>query len=267
MDIIKSRDNDILKLARKLKIKKYRRELGLYVIEGLRFIEDAVMSNAPVRFCMCSESLKGERAERLFKNLHDKSIRLYMLKDELFKDICDTKNPQGIIAIIERKNYTVESIRKDASFLILADRLQDPGNLGTIIRTADAANADGIIVSDGTVDPYSPKVLRSTMGSIFHIPVVAGDLIDAIKALKKQGFNVYASSLDGDNSYFDFDYCLKTAIVIGNEANGIDEEIFNLSDKFIKIPMLGRAESLNAAVAGGILMFEVVKQRMSAAFK
>lgn len=264
MEVIKSKDNKLLKHFRKLKIKKCRQESNEFMIEGIRIIEEAVSAGAGIKYCLCSEELDGDRVKSLLKGMKDKNIKIYMVDSKLINDICDTENPQGIVAVIEKKKYEEEELFKNSDYLVVVDRIQDPGNLGTIIRTADAAGAHGIIISDGTVDPYSPKVLRSTMGSIFHVPVIfATDMIKAIDMLKARDFSVYVSSLEGSVPYHEEDYTGKTVIVIGNEANGVSSSIIHRADRLIKILMPGKAESLNAGIAGGILMFEVVKQRMA----
>ncbi|KPU42121.1 putative TrmH family tRNA/rRNA methyltransferase [Oxobacter pfennigii] len=263
MEIIKSKDNQILKYIRKLKNKKTRLENGEFLIEGIRFIEEALISNADIKYCICSHELKGDRAEILIKNLKDKGITVYAAEDKLMKDICDTETPQGIAAVVKQKHYDEDLLFLNSNYTIVADRIQDPGNMGTIIRTADAAGADLIVLSNGSVDPYSPKVLRSTMGSIFHIPIIlSNDINGAAERMKKSGFLIYATSLDAKSFYYDENYRGKTAVIIGNEANGVEAVLLNKADKLIKIPMPGRAESLNASVSAGIVMFEIARQRM-----
>lgn len=262
LEIINSKDNKLLKHSRKLKIKKGRQESREFMIEGVRFVEEAVTSGAEIKYCLCAENLDGDRIESLLKTLKEKGVKLYEVESKLMKDIWDTETPQGILAVVGKKDNDIDGVIENSSFLILADRIQDPGNLGTLIRTADAAGAQGVIISEGTVDPYSPKVLRSTMGSIFHLPVIhVPNMVEAVDKLKSYGFNIYASSLEGSTPYYSEDYRKKTAVVIGNEASGIDGSIIQAADRLIKIPMPGNAESLNAGVAGGILMFEVVRQR------
>lgn len=263
LEILSSKGNSIIKQSTKLKIKKYRQESGQFMVEGVRFVEEAIMSGAPVKYCLCSEELHGDRVELILGTMAKKNIKVYMVKGELMGQICDTETPQGIAAVIEKKDPDIDRLIEDCDFLILVDRIQDPGNLGTIIRTADAAGAGGVILAEGTVDLYSPKVLRSTMGSIFHVPVVSSlDIIDTIDKMKSNGFKVYVSSLEAAAAYYQEDYRGRTAIVIGNEANGVDSSIILHADRLVKIPMPGQAESLNAAVAGGILMFEVVRSRL-----
>ena len=169
------------------------------------------------------------------------------------------------MAVAKRKEYTLESILKNAQepfSLLILDGLQDPGNLGTLVRAGEGAGISGIIMSENTVDIYNPKVIRSTMGSIFRVPFIyVKDLKEVIDKLNSKGISVYASSLEGAIEYDRPDYKKDTAFIIGNEAAGISKEILEMADKKIKIPMLGEVESLNAAVAGSILMYEAVRQR------
>ena len=264
LDTIFSRENSVVKHVRKLKIKKYRQKNNQFMIEGVRFVKEALISDAPIRYCLCSAVFSSdEDVRKLLDDILKKGIKIYIVDENLLKDICDTETPQGIVAVIDRVGYDINQLIKESDLIVIVDRIQDPGNLGTIIRTADAAGAKGVILSEGTVDVYNPKVLRSTMGSIFHIPVaMTSDLIDAVEKLKKQGFTIYASSLEGSIAYYDEAYTGKTAIIIGNEAQGIESSLMLRSDKLIKIPMHGLAESLNAAVAAGIILFEVVKKKL-----
>lgn len=260
MEIIRSRDNKLLKQSRKLNIRKYRGESCEFMIEGVRFIEEAVKSGASIKYCLCSESLVSDRVEKVKGELRKGGTDVYLVEDGLLKDICDTKTPQGIAAVVEISQPNMNLLLDSGKIIIMLDRIQDPGNLGTIIRTAHAAGAGGVILSEGSVDPYSPKVLRSTMGSIFHVPVVYScNLLDIGAELKKKGYTIYASSLDASNPYYDQKYGKRCAVIIGNEANGIEKSLLDLADRLIRIPMPGGAESLNASVACGIILFEMVK--------
>jgi len=197
------------------------------------------------------------------KNKLQANTKVYSITDSLFKSICDTENPQGIIAVV--KNKPVE-IKYDHGFYMLADKVQDPGNMGTIIRTAHAAGALGVIITKGTVDIYNEKTLRSTMGSIFKIPVIEDKDLSLVQKLRNGGFKLVTSSLDTDKNFYDIDLKEKVIISVGNEGNGISDEVYELSDLKIKIPMPGGAESLNAAVAASIMMYEVVRQKNNIEF-
>ena len=172
--------------------------------------------------------------------------------------------PQGVLCVVEQMNYSLESVLANGKVphLMVLDNLQDPGNLGTIVRTAEGAGVTGIIMSKETVDIYNPKVIRSTMGSIYRMPFYyADDLIAAIDEMKKRNISTYAAHLDGKHSYDEENYQKPCAFFIGNEGNGLRDEIADAADIYIRIPMCGQVESLNAAVAACVLMFEAARQR------
>lgn len=251
-----SRDNKHIKLALKLKQRKYREQEGKYIVEGIRFVEEAVREGIADFMLYSKKLFSTSDPERALAIEGDK----FEIEDELLKELCGTENPQGILAVISKNNYDFKDIKND--FLVIADGIQDPGNLGTIIRTADAAGAGGVIITKGTVDVYNDKTLRSTMGSIFHIPVIfSEDFEELTISLKNMGYNIYAASLEESKNIYDCDFKAKTAIIIGNEANGIPEEHMGFVTHRIKIPMPGRAESLNAASASAVIIYEVLRQR------
>mgnify|MGYP001863000575 CR=1 FL=1 len=179
--------------------------------------------------------------------------------EKVFSGITDVTNPQGILAVIG-KNTDINEIDYNQNLFLVLDNIQDPGNMGTILRTADSINLKQIIVSKGTADCYNPKVVRSTMGAIFRVKVIeCEDLKKVVKEMKKRKIKVYATDLQTDKSIYDVDY-KKSAIVIGNEANGVSKELLEIADEKIRIPMIGKTESLNAAVATGIILYEVVRK-------
>lgn len=252
-----SKDNRLVKQALKLKQKKYREEEGKFIIEGIRFVEEGIKEGA-VEYVLYSTKLQETRgSERILKSSAD----IYEVTSDVINELSDTENPQGVVAVVKKRNWSPEDIKND--FVLIADGIQDPGNMGTIIRTCDAAGVGGIVIIKGTVDIYNPKTLRSTMGSIFHIPILLyNDFESLADELKGKGYNIYAASLDTENFLYDCDFKAKTAFVIGNEANGIPKEHMDLCTHKIKIPILGSAESLNAAVAGAVVIYEAVRQRM-----
>jgi len=262
---ITSSKNSIIKEIKSLKLRKYREELGLFFIEGLRMAEEAIKENARiVRVLMSDRFEEGEAAGSIVKWSEKNGCQTIVVPDSLFEEISDTKTPQGILMIAETRFYEVDEILGNTNCLLVLDSIQDPGNLGTIIRTADAAGFTGIIISKGCVDAYSPKVLRSTMGSIFRMPLCFTDSLESmLKKIKLKGIRVYASHLSAKESCYEINMTNNIAIIIGNEANGISNEILPYADKLIKIPMYGRTESLNASIAAGILMFECVRQRIA----
>lgn len=266
MNIITSAHNPVVKEVKLLKAKKHRDEKKLFFIEGIRFVHEALKEKAEIIRVLISEDLaRGKGGEEILELFACSNYETHMVSSRVFKEVSDTDNPQGILAVIKAKSYTLDEILEKGSFFVILDSVQDPGNLGTIVRTADAAGADGLILSKGCVDLYNPKVLRSTMGSIFHIPAYLNcDILETIDILKARSIKVYAAHLKGKESYFDIDMKDNVAVIIGNEANGISNEAASRADVLVKIPMPGRAESLNASVAAGLLMYEVVRQRLGA---
>ena len=207
--------------------------------------------------CYLTEGFEDKYAEEL------KGWHYELISENVCKHLSDTKTPQGVIAVVRRTEPSIEELlhkEKNPCFFLL-ENLQDPGNLGTIVRTAEGAGVTGIIMNRETVDIYNPKVIRSTMGAIFRVPfVIADSLPEVIFRLKQNGVSVYAGHLKGD-VFYKQDYRDGSAFLIGNEGNGLTDEITALADYKIKIPMKGKVESLNAAVSATILMYETMRQR------
>ncbi len=257
---IKSKDNEKFKYLKTLLKKKNRMREKKYMVEGYRIIKQAMETDEKLYMAVFCESFeKNEFCESVLEELESKGTRVYKLSQKLFDEISDTQNSQGIIAVAHMKNIEMEEqIEKGARFMLVLDRIQDPGNMGTIIRTADAAGVEAVVLLKGCVDVYNPKVLRSTMGSIFTMPILSVDDSDsAIDVLKAEGFALASSILETDYYYDEISYPQKIALVIGNEANGIDQSIIQKSDIKVKIPIYGNAESLNAGIAAGILMYKI----------
>lgn len=260
MQNISSKDNSLIKHIKKLKEKKYRDEFNEYVIEGIKLVKEAISENIELsEIVICESFAKNEHSKELLKR-KEISEKIKCVPDNLFKIITEVGTPQGILAIVKKKNREVDL--KQDEVIIALDNLQDPGNLGTILRTADSANIKKIIVSKNTVDCYSPKVVRSTMGAIFRIQVIeCENLSKTIENLKNKGYNIIVTDLNAKKDIYDINYC-NSIIVIGNEANGVSEEIKNIATDKVIIPMLGKTESLNASVATGIIIYEYVRQKI-----
>lgn len=248
--IITSKDNEIIKEIKKLKDKKNR--TSNFIVEGIKMCKEAIEENAQIEcFVFSDMELKSK-----FANLEQ--YKVIDVSEKVFSSISDVVTPQGVLAVI-KKNENANSIDFNENYILALDSIQDPGNLGTIIRTADSANIKQIIVSKTTADAFSPKVIRSTMGAIFRVKIIETDLAETLKEAKNQGFKVITTSLDTEKSIYDVDYS-KSIVVIGNEANGVSKEIQEISDVKVKIPMLGKTESLNASVATGIMIYEYVRK-------
>lgn len=255
-DIITTSKNPTYKYIKSLQQKKARIKEQCFTVEGIKSVSDAIHSSCEPIMVAVSEKFYSSVDYNIFKN-----IRTIVIKNELFDGLCETKTPQGIIAVIKIQDKSDEHQFKCDGLYVYCDSVSDPGNLGTIIRTADAAGVDGVILSDGCVDLYSPKTVRSSMGSFFNIDVIIDKNNKLLYKLKEEGFTLYSGVLSEKSKiYLQQDYTKPTVIIIGNEANGVKEEILSISEHII-IPIYGHAESLNAAVAGAIIMYEAVNQR------
>ena len=258
--MITSNQNPLIKELQILqKKKRERNNQKVFIVEGLRAVRE-IPGTWEIHKYIVAKNFALE-AEKLIKN---KKIPVINVADSVFESISDTKTPQGIMAVVSQLNYQIDEItRNEQGFFIIADQVQDPGNLGTLIRTAHASGANGIFLSTGCVDLYNPKTIRATMGSVFHIPILMDmEMEQIIKRLKDADTTIYATALEESKILYDYDYTKKTGIIIGNEANGISQVTKKLVSDYIQIPMPGGAESLNASIAAGICMFEVVRQRM-----
>ena len=261
MNIISSKDNELVKNIKKLKDKKYRDLENVYIVEGIKMLKEAIVENASIKqIIICDDCEKSDLISKEMMYEIAKYDCVYVTS-KVFKYITEVQTPQGVMAIIEKNNRDKE-INYDEDIIVALDDIQDPGNLGTILRTIDSIGLSQVLISKGTADPYNPKVVRSTMGAIYRVKVIeCDDLKETLKEIKKNKFKILATSLDDSKSIYDIKYN-KKVIVIGNEANGVEEEIVKLSDEKIKIPMLGKTESLNASVATGIVLYEYVRQKI-----
>ena len=231
------------------------------MLEGYRLIDEALKIGADFDFLfMTPEFKKTDKGQRIANSL-SRDVNLKLISDKLLEDIADTVNPQGITAVVEEIDYDLDSFQKKSNNILIMDRVQDPGNVGTLIRTAAAAGFDGIITLKGSVDIYNLKVLRATMGAIFSIPIIDKMELDRLKEFlhnSKKQFQVICAEPSSSNYYYETDYKEPLLLVIGNEAHGVRDELIQLSDLSIKIPLNNNIESLNAAMAGGILLYNIM---------
>ena len=251
--IIESNQNKIIKEVNSLKAKKERDKTGLFILEGKRLV-DEIPNSWEIKYLLKAESYSEDIN---FENV-------YTVKDSLFEKISETVNPQGILAVCHIKEFDVTNVDySNSPFFVVLENVTDPGNMGTLIRTADAAGADGIFLSKGCVDIYNPKVIRATMGSIFHLPIYRNlNLMDLMEDFKNNNVKTIAAHLKGTSTPYKVDMKTACAVIIGNEANGLSDEISEIASDLVKIPMPGKAESMNAGIAGGILIYEAVRQRI-----
>ncbi len=244
----------LLQLQKKSKV---RNEQQVFIVEGIRmFLE---VPKERVEKVYLSETFYNKNKQEL--TLEDISYEI--LSDNVFAHVSDTKTPQGILCIVRQLHYESKALlEREQVHILVLDKLQDPGNLGTILRVSEGAGVTGIVMSKDCVDIYNPKVIRSTMGSIYRVPFLyVDDTLEFVDKIKQHGVRVYAAHLEGAVFYDQEDYTKDIAFLIGNEGNGLSEELANRADCFIKIPMQGQVESLNAAIATSILVYEAYRQR------
>lgn len=259
--ITSTSNGKVKRLVNLKKKRKARDEEKVFLVEGIRMFRE--VPKKKLREVYVSESFYKREKDVVEKVLDGSGAVLETLSDTVFGYVSDTKTPQGVLCVAEQMNYTLEEVLDgDMQHLLVLDNLQDPGNVGTIVRTAEGAGVTGIVMSHDCVDIYNPKVIRATMGSIYRMPFYyAEDLLETIDKIKEKGITAYAAHLNKSAEYDTEDYRKPCAFFIGNEGNGLRDEIAEVADMYIKIPMCGQVESLNAAIASSILMFEVQRQR------
>lgn len=251
--MITSKDNKQVKNLIALQQKaKERRNQNAFVVEGTKMVEETP-----------KELLISVYVSENYTGNTNFSVPVEVLSDSVFKAASDTQTPQGIMAIVRKPEYSLNALlaKENRMFLILED-VQDPGNLGTMMRTGEGAGVTGVVMTKNTVDLFNPKTVRSTMGSIYRVPfIVTDDLEATLTTMKKAGVSLYAAHLKGENSYDAYDYKKDCGFLIGNEGNGLTDAIADMADTYIRIPMEGKLESLNAAVSAALLMYECHRQR------
>lgn len=259
MKEITSLNNAVVKDVCNLKQKKYRERTGCFVVEGLRAVEEAVRY-ADVQKIFAVADNSNDRQSQLLADAEAKNIELYSVTDAVMKKLSDTEAPQGVLAVCAKPQGFIGA---DGSVLVL-DRVADPGNVGTLIRTAEAAGMAAVILLAGCADAYAPKTVRSTMGSLLRMPVLC-DVPEAefISLAQKNGYEIVVTCLDGAENLYEANLSARAAIVVGSEAYGASEGLKAAAAQKVYIPMQGKAESLNAAVAGGIVMFEAMRRRLA----
>nr|WP_312578787.1 RNA methyltransferase [Sedimentibacter sp.] len=262
MEIITSKDNNKIKYLRALNSKKSRNSDHVFVAEGIKFVSESLKEKVSIKFVMISNDiLDKEETNDLIETLRKEKIDFFICEESIFSSITDTINSQGILAVISKLENKKEEILTDYKFIVLCDRIQDPGNLGTIIRTSDAFGPAAVILNKGCVDVYNSKVVRATAGSMFRVPFIIGDETQEIlEYLKKYEYKIISTVIRSELSFDDIEKSEKICLVIGNEGQGISWEIKEASDINITIKMDGRAESLNASIAAGICIYEIRKK-------
>ncbi len=256
--MISSLQNPTIKYVRNLQVKsKVRRAEKAFIIEGVRLLEEAQDSDWEIRLVLFSEGL-SVRGTQLVGAFQSQGTKVEAVTTKVMRAVSDTETPQGILAVMGMRSLPLPDV---LDFILILDQLRDPGNLGTILRSAAAVNVQAVFLTPGTADQFSPKVMRGAMGAHFRIPVHTADWEEIRSLFEKSGLHTYLAAANRGQVYYQVDYQVPLALIIGGEASGAGETAFQTAESLIHIPMPGRGESLNASVAAGILLFEVVRQR------
>ncbi len=261
MQIITSKENEMIKNIKKLKEKKYRDQEHKFLVEGIKMVKEALEEKEQIdKIVVCEDCINDNTIDQELLYEIAKQDCIYVT-EKVFQSITEVTNPQGILAVLKKENGE-EQISYNEDIIVVLDGIQDPGNLGTILRTIDSIGLTQVILSEKTADPYNPKVVRSTMGAIYRVNMIRSqNIIETLKNIKKHQYEIVATSLQTEKSIYDINY-EKKVIVVGNEANGVSKEILELANQKVKIPMPGKAESLNVAVATGIILYEYVRTKL-----
>lgn len=266
VQMVTSAANPRIRLLKSLQSVKGRRESGLFPAEGLRLTGEikAPWKAETVALSASFYDANRDALPQVVTDTLQAGGDVLCVPDALFGTLCETQHPQGILAAVRRPEMRPDDIAAgNTPFIIALENVQDPGNAGTILRTADAAGADGILLSKGCVDIFSPKAVRASMGSVFHIPAVyTDDLRGTLRRLQETGIRVFAAYLDGSRSLYDADLSGGSVILIGNEGSGLSADVAEMADERIRIPQPGRAESLNASAAAAVIIYEALRQRL-----
>jgi TrmH family RNA methyltransferase len=255
LTMISSSQNQKIKLARALAGRpKERHDAEAFLAEGVRLVEEAFAANWPFRFVLYSDEL-SERGKKLVEKLEDKKIEVEKVESSLLQALSETETSQGILAVL---NDSPIPIPESPNFILIPDSIRDPGNLGALLRTADAAGVQAVLIPPETTDAFAPKVVRAGMGAHFRLPIQTMTWDEIQKQTK--GMKLFIADKNGQ-SCWETDFLQPLALIVGGEAEGASEQARKLANAFVKIPMAGKTESLNAAVAGSVLMFEVMRQR------
>lgn len=253
--ITSSGNSQVKNVINLLKKSGERKRRGLFVIEGIRMFTE-----------IPKDRIVKVYASESFARTNEAVLKDYeyeLVSDRVYEQMSDTKTPQGIMALVEILSYTIDDIVKgETPVIAMLENIQDPGNLGTIIRSVEGAGATGIIMSADTVDIYNPKTIRSTMGALFRMPFIyVDDMVETARELRERNIRLVAAHLKGENNYYSENLAVPMALMIGNEGNGLTDRLTNEADLLVKIPMEGGLESLNAAVSTAVILYEAYRQR------
>lgn len=258
MNIINAQDNKHIKQIRKLKDKKYRNQTGLFFVEGQRAFTEALQKPELITEAFIQSDIVDQYLPYINKFPH---IKWFKLDRKLIKYISSTETPQGIVAVLKKPVWDIQDFIDKKGLLIYLDQIADPGNLGTIIRSCWALDADALLLSPNCADVYNPKTVRSSMGGVINYPVFADIDVHQLIELQTNNYELISTDLNKGHDYYNHDFSKNTVLVIGSEAKGVSESIKKICTDYIKIPMNSRVDSLNAACACAIIIAEARKQR------
>ena len=255
-----SLQNDMVKAMAALLEKKHRDRTGQFLIEGVHLVQEALLAGADVQ-TVVYDAVRGIPSE-LKKLLQDTHCGIIEATTGIMAKCTGTDTPPPVFGIVVKPRYEqAAALFKEQSLVVVLDGVRDPGNVGTIIRSADAVGADAVVLGRGSVDLYNPKTVRSTMGSLFHLPIIEGDLEELLPEAKKHGIRLVGTSLQATSTCYGYDWNGPTWLLLGNESNGLSPQVLEQVDESTIIPMHGRSESLNVAMAGTVLLYEALRQR------
>lgn len=260
---IESKDNKYIRFIASLSDPKTRKKEKAYTIEGVKMVEEALRNKSGVKIVAASPSLMQHRGKGLIKLAEQTSINIIWISDRLMDRIAESKTPQPVLAVVKIQEHSEEELlARDPKLIIIAHRLQDPGNIGTIIRTAEAVGASGIAVAQNTVDVFHTKSIRASMGSILRLPVVKiGETAAFVKKCRGAGFQVIAMDTEGEKTHFETDMTKASAVIVGQEGTGLPDEIAKAADIRVRIPMAKTIDSLNVATSAAVVLYEALRQR------
>lgn len=260
---VSSKDNSFIKYIRSLTDPKHRKKEQAFLIEGVKMVEEALRDGAGVTTVVAAPALVQHHGKGVLKLAESRGVDVFWISERLMDAVAESKTPQPVMAVVRMMQRSEEDLFSQSSKLIVvAHRLQDPGNLGTIIRTAEAAGASGVAITENTVDPYNVKAIRASMGSILRLPVVqVGDLTPFLKTCKTNGFQTAATVVTGEKTHFDIDLIRPTAVILGQEGAGLSADVMAGIDLRVRIPMTESVDSLNVAAAAAVILYEALRQR------
>jgi TrmH family RNA methyltransferase len=263
-NLVTSKENAVVKRLRSLHEPKHRKKEQAFLLEGVKMVEEAIRDNLGVEMVVCTPELLKHHGKGVLKLAESRQIDVVWISEKIMDSLSESKTPQPVMAVAGMRRYEEEFLfAEPASLIVIAHQLQDPGNLGTIMRTAEATGVSGLGITPGTVDPYHPKSIRASMGSILRLPVApVQNLPEFLGRCRKRGFQTAATVLNGRKTHFELDLTRPTVVIFGQEGAGLPEDVSKALDLHVRIPMAETIDSLNVATAAAVVLYEAVRQRL-----